>query len=98
MPSRSRTGYLVNIANPNFSGIATLTFCSRRPKFNPPPGDEESRKWTPKGKITTCYTESGFGVRQLAAALGSHFEYAGAHTKIRYTVGDFGLLSDFEVL
>lgn len=94
-----RRGYLINIENPNFSGIATLTFCTRKPKFNPPPGDEHNRKWTPRGETFSCATESGHGVRQLAAALGNHFQYAGT-TKLALEISEEfgGLLCGFQIL
>ncbi len=89
-----KRGYLINIENPNFSGIAILTFCSAKPKINKfVPGGE---RYSPRGKVSTCYTESGHGVRQLASALGSHFEMAPT-TKLIYTVDEMNLLSYFEV-
>jgi hypothetical protein len=84
------TGYLVNIENPNFSGIATLTFCSEKPKML-------GGKSLPQGEITRCYTEAGFGVRQIAAALGRNFELS-PETELEINIDANGMLDSFEVV
>lgn len=78
------TGYIVGLANPNFSGWATLQVASRK----------NARKTRKPGKLTTVYVEAGFGVRQIVAYFGTWDALVayGPVTKLTFVVED-GLLA-----
>lgn len=81
------TGYLTEVSNPHFSGLATVKV---RTALAP-------RKGT---RVVTCYCEAGFGVRQLAAAFGDgrSFSKASGEIKARFVIDDVGLLQSAEPL
>jgi hypothetical protein len=54
-------GYIVEVSNPNFSGLATVKIAEK-------PNARETRD---PGTLTTAYVEAGFGVRQLVSYFGS---------------------------
>lgn len=84
---RTGIGYLTAVQNVNWSGIATVTFRSRKHR-------------TPKhpGKTVTTYCEAGYGVRQLVAAVGGELTQAAGNVRLRYTIDDMGLLQSVEPL
>lgn len=86
MKTKTITGYLSGVANPHFSGLATITLRTNR---NPR-----------RGKYTTCYCDAGFGVRQLAAAFtdNGYFTKASGEIKARFVVDGLGLLQSVEPL
>lgn len=51
-------------------------------------------------KVTTCYCEAGYGVRQLVAALGEdgQLTQASGEKKARWVIDDMGVLQSVEVL
>lgn len=81
------TGYLTEVSNPHFSGLATVRV---RTALVP-------RKNT---RVITCYCEAGFGVRQLVGAFGDGrgFSKASGRIKARFTISDTGLLQSVEPL
>jgi hypothetical protein len=100
---RRFTGYISDIQNPNFSGIATVVVRSKRypTKRRVPSTDPQHVRLgftlMNVGKLNTFLTESGYGVRQLANIFDG-FSNAGQHTKARFTVDEMGMLVNVEVL
>lgn len=86
---RTVTGYLTNVVNPHFSGIATVFIRGRRCATGKAP--------RPLGRVTKCYTEAGHGVRQLAAAF-DRFSPDGLRTKARFQIDDRGVLLAVEII
>ena len=79
-------GYLTAVATPGFSGLSNVLF--------------RSRKRGRPGRLTSCYCESGFGVRQLVAAIGinGRLTRESGEIRVRYTIDDLSLLQTVEVL
>jgi hypothetical protein len=80
-------GYLTEVTNRNFSGLATVVI---RTAKNPR-----------RGKRYTAYCEAGFGVRQLVAAFGDvrgGFSKASGEIKAVFAIDDLGLLANVEIL
>lgn len=97
------TGYITNVVNPNFSGIATVHVRTNKyPTRLAIPSDDERMgrlgyTLYDVGDIHTFYTEAGYGVRQLAN-LFDGFSREGQHTLAAFTIDDMGMLADVEVL
>lgn len=96
---RTVTGYLTNIVNPNFSGIAQVHIRSEKyPKPRPEPVPSlYPYSMTDVGELTIALTEAGHGVRQLAAAF-DRFSEAGQHQLATFTLDDSGMLAGVELL
>ena len=79
--ARRALGYLTSITNPHFSGLATVVF-------------RDSLVVTETTTFTECRCESGFGVRQLIAALGvgGRLTHESAQVPVEYGIDDLGLL------
>lgn len=97
--SRVVTGYLTNVSNPQFSGLATVVIRSRKTgqRVAGPSSAGPQEVLFRCGKITRCVTDAGHGVRRLADAF-DRFSVAGQHSKARFTISPEGLLESVEVL
>lgn len=83
------TGYLNAVRNPNFSGLASVEIRTVKHRTARHPG-----------KIVSAYCEAGFGVRQLVAAFGvnGRLQKESGEIKAAFTIDEFGLLANVEIL
>ncbi len=95
-------GYITNIVNPNFSGIATVHVRTKRfpTKRDVPSTDERMVRLGyatyDVGEVHTFMTESGYGIRHLSRMFDG-FSETGQHIPATFTIDDMGLLVDVEV-
>ena len=84
--SKIGRGYLSSALNPNWAGLTKLTFRS-------------SLRIEPNTQYTVCYCESGFGMRNLIAAIGFGGELTqqSAEIEVDYEIDGCGLLKQITI-
>jgi hypothetical protein len=84
--ARTGRGYLTSALNPNWSGLTKITF-------------RDTARIEPNTQYTVCYVESGFGMRNLIAAIGvdGKLVQSSAEIEVEYAIDGFGLLSKITI-
>lgn len=82
---KTETGYLTSLTSTPGSGLSRVVFRS-------------NKIVGPDTQFTTTYVESGFGVRQIVAALGVDGQLCDESAAIRceYAIDDYGILAEVE--
>lgn len=80
------TGFLTSVLNPNWSGLTKVVF-------------RDSKRIEPNTQYTTCYVESGFGLRNLVEAIGfdGKLTQQSAEIEVEYEIDGFGLLKQVTI-
>jgi hypothetical protein len=79
-------GYLTSVLNPNWTGLARVTFRS-------------SLRKEPNTQYTVCFVDAGFGLKRLIDAIGIEGAFAqqSAEIPVDYEIDVFGLLSNITI-
>jgi len=93
------TGYLTNVRNPEFSGIAQVHIRSKKhPERRPEPEPllAPYSEWD-VGEVTVALVDAGYGVRRLVDIFDG-FSERGQHTLAAFNIDDDGMIAGVKLL